>query len=108
MKLEVPYGKDSKLEAEIDEQSVIGIIEPNEVEIGDETEVIRQALANPIGSPTLKDFLKDARDVLFIVNDPTRPTPTARVLDIIEDDIAGMPSTRMKAKSEIMLIVTPR
>ena len=89
MKLEVPYGKDSKLEAEIEEQSVVGIIEPNEVEIGDETEVIRQALANPIGSPSLKDFLKDARDVLFIVNDPTRPTPTARVLDIIEDDIAG-------------------
>ncbi len=89
MKLEVPYGKDSKLEAEIDEQSVIGIIEPNEVEIGDETEIIRQALNNPIGSPTLKDFLKDARDVLFIVNDPTRPTPTARVLDIIQNDIAG-------------------
>ena len=43
MKLEVPYGKDSKLEAEIDEQSVIGIIEPNEVEIGDETDIIRQA-----------------------------------------------------------------
>ncbi len=89
MKLAVPYGKDSKLEAEIDEQSVIGIIEPNEVEIGDETEVIRTALENPIGSPSLKEFLKDARDVLFIVNDPTRPTPTARVLDIIEDDIAG-------------------
>jgi nickel-dependent lactate racemase len=89
MKLQVPYGKEGKLEAEIDEKSVIGIIEPNEVEIGDETEIIRRALANPIGSPTLKDFLKGARDVLFIVNDPTRPTPTARVLDIIEDDIAG-------------------
>ncbi|MBN2320635.1 MAG: nickel-dependent lactate racemase [Acidobacteria bacterium] len=89
MKLEIPYGKDSKLDAEIDEQSVIGIIEPNEVEIGDETEIIRRALTNPIGSPTLKDFLEGARDVLFIVNDPTRPTPTARVLDIIEDDIAG-------------------
>jgi len=89
MKLEIPYGKDSKLEAEIAEQSVIGIIEPNEVEIGDETEIIRQALTNPIGSPSLKDFLEGARDVLFIVNDPTRPTPTARVLDIIEDDIAG-------------------
>jgi nickel-dependent lactate racemase len=89
MKLQVPYGKDGKLEAEIDDRCVLGIIEPNEVEIGDETEVIRQALANPIGSPSLKDFLKDARDVLFIVNDPTRPTPTARILDMIQDDIAG-------------------
>ncbi|MBN1568350.1 MAG: nickel-dependent lactate racemase [Acidobacteria bacterium] len=89
MKLQVPYGKDGKLEAEIDEQAVLGIIEPNEVKIGDETEVIRRALANPIGSPSLKEFLKGARDVLFIVNDPTRPTPTARVLDMIQDDIAG-------------------
>ena len=89
MKLQVPYGKGDRIEAEIDERCVLGIIEPNEVEIGDETEVIRQALANPIGSPSLKNFLKDARDVLFIVNDPTRPTPTARILDMIQDDIAG-------------------
>jgi lactate racemase len=89
MKLQVPYGKDGTLEAEIDEQYVLGIIEPNEVEIGDETEVIRQALAHPVGSPSLKEFLQDARDVLFIVNDPTRPTPTARIIDMIQDDIAG-------------------
>jgi lactate racemase len=89
MKLQVPYGKDGMLEAEIDEQCVLGIIEPNAVEIGDETEVIRQALAHPVGSPSLKEFLKDARDVLFIVNDPTRPTPTARIIDMIQDDIAG-------------------
>jgi lactate racemase len=89
MKLQVPYGKDGKLEAEIDETCVLGVIEPNEVEIGNETEVIRQALANPIGSPSLKDFLEGAKDVLFIVNDPTRPTPTARILDMIQDDIAG-------------------
>jgi len=89
MKLQVPYGKDGRLEADIDDKCVLGIIEPNEVEIGDETEVIRQALENPVGSPSLKEFLKDARDVLFIVNDPTRPTPTARVLGMIQDDIAG-------------------
>ena len=89
MKLSVPYGKDGKLEAEIDEKRILGLIEPNEVKIGDETEVIRKALANPSGYKSLRDFLKDARDVLFIVNDPTRPTPTSRVLDIIQDDIAG-------------------
>jgi nickel-dependent lactate racemase len=89
MILRVPYGKDGHLEAEIDEKCLAGIIEPNEVKIGDETEVIRRALANPIGSKSLSDFLKDAKNVLFIVNDPTRPTPTARVLDIIEKDISG-------------------
>jgi nickel-dependent lactate racemase len=91
MILSVPYGKDGKLEAKIDDRRLAGIIEPNEVEIGDETEVIRQALANPIGSKNLSEFLKDAKDVLFIVNDPTRPTPTARVLEIIEKDISACP-----------------
>jgi nickel-dependent lactate racemase len=91
MILRVPYGKDKQLEAEIDEQCLAGIIEPNEVEIGDETEVIRQALANPVGHKSLSDFLGNAKDVLFLVNDATRPTPTARVLDIIEKDIAGHP-----------------
>jgi lactate racemase len=89
MKLSVAYDKSGKMEAEIDDKCLAGIIEPNEVKIGDETEVIRQALANPIGSKSLSEFLKGAKDVLFIVNDPTRPTPTARVLDIIDKDIAG-------------------
>jgi len=89
MILRVPYGKDGQLEADIDEQCLAGIISPNEVEIGDEAEVIRRALANPVGSRCLSDFLKDARDVLFLVNDATRPTPTARVLDIIEKEIEG-------------------
>jgi nickel-dependent lactate racemase len=89
MILRVPYGKDGQLEADIDEQCLAGIISPNEVEIGDEAEVIRRALVNPVGSGGLSDFLKDARDVLFLVNDATRPTPTARVLDIIEKEIEG-------------------
>ena len=91
MILHLPYGKEEKLALEIDEQCLSAIVEPNDVKIGDETEVIRQALANPVGSKSLSDFLKDARDVLFIVNDATRPTPTARVLDIIEEDITGRP-----------------
>ena len=89
MILRVPYGKDGQLEAEIDEKLVTGVIEPNEVTVGDEAEIIRQALANPYGYKSLSEYLKGARDVLFIVNDPTRPTPTARVLDFIEQDIAG-------------------
>jgi nickel-dependent lactate racemase len=91
MILRVPYGKDGQLEAAIDDGRLAGVIEPNEVEIGNETEVIRQALSNPVGSKSLGEFLKGARDVLFLVNDATRPTPTARVLDIIENDIAGYP-----------------
>jgi hypothetical protein len=37
MILKVPYGKDGHIEAEIDESRIAGIIEPNEVKIGDES-----------------------------------------------------------------------
>lgn len=90
MILKAPYGRDGYIEAEIDDRRLIGVVSPNEVEIGDETEIIRLAVTNPIGSESLGEFLKDARDVLFIVNDATRPTPTGRVLDIIEKYIEGL------------------
>jgi len=89
MILNIPYGKDGGIEAAIDDARVAGVIEPNEVEIGDEAATIREALAHPYGYESLAAFLKGAKDVLFIVNDPTRPTPTARVLDFIEKDIEG-------------------
>ena len=88
-RLQVPYGKDGMLEAEIDGRCLLGIVEPNEVGIRNQADVVHQALVNPIGSPALREFLRGAREVLFIVNDATRPTPTARVLDIIQDEIVG-------------------
>ncbi len=86
MLVTVPYGK-GKTEVEIDQAHVAGIIEANKVPIEDEAETVRNAMENPINSKSLSDFLSDAKDVLFIVNDATRPTPTARVLEIIRDMI---------------------
>ncbi|MBN2337817.1 MAG: nickel-dependent lactate racemase [Acidobacteria bacterium] len=90
MKLRLPYGKDGHLEADVDEARIEGIIEPNRVPIGDEGEVIRQALEHPVGSAGVREFLAGARDVLVIVNDATRPTPTARVLDHLEPELGGL------------------
>ena len=78
-------------EVEISEERLAGVIEPKEVEIGDEADILLRALAYPSGGKTLREFLRDARDVLFIVNDATRPTPTARVLDVIEKDFPACP-----------------
>ncbi|MCX8023553.1 MAG: nickel-dependent lactate racemase [Syntrophorhabdaceae bacterium] len=87
MLISVPYGKDGTFEVTIDDKNILGLIEPNEVTIGDERETIRKALANPLGAKTLKEFLKNAKDVLIIVNDATRPTPTATIIEFIEKDI---------------------
>jgi len=90
MQITLPYGKDGDLQGSLPDERVAGFVEPNTVDIADESVTLRAALDAPINGPTLADFLADARDVLFIVNDATRPTPTSRVLDIIADDLEGV------------------
>ncbi len=85
----VPYGE-GEIEVEIAGAHVAGVIEANNVPIGDESKIVRKAIENPVNSKRLSEFLADARDVLFIVNDATRATPTARVLEIIYQMIKSL------------------
>ncbi|HUU02965.1 MAG TPA: nickel-dependent lactate racemase [Myxococcota bacterium] len=89
MIVEVPYGQHGKTSVDLPEERLAGVIEPRRVDIGDESETIRRAVDNPTGSKNFSEFLSDARDVLILVNDATRPTPTSRVLDILVSDLEG-------------------
>lgn len=82
MRIEIAYGK-GKETVEIPDQNVGEIVHPNELPETDETSVVRHALDNPLGSVGLSEFLRDAHSVLVIVNDGTRPTPTAMILSEI-------------------------
>jgi nickel-dependent lactate racemase len=87
MDIKVPYGKDEILQVALSEDNVMSVVYPNKVEEQNEKEILLRAIENPINSKSFKQFLSDAKDVLFIVNDGTRPTPTAKVLDIIYNQI---------------------
>ena len=56
------------------------VVSPNFVEVGAESEVIDEALNNPVGMESLEDFMKSSERILILVNDATRPTPTAKIL----------------------------
>jgi nickel-dependent lactate racemase len=86
MDIHIPYSEDH-IPVQIPDEKVLGIFQPNPVQIGNEHDVVLQALEQPLDSPSFPDFLKDARDVLIIVNDATRPTPTSKVLEIIASQI---------------------
>ena len=92
MRIDIPYGHDI-LETYIDDENFGEIVYPNKVEVTDEAYTIQQALNNPISSRPFKDFLADSGSILFIVNDGTRPTPTAKILDIIHDQIKNLDIT---------------
>ncbi len=89
MKLSFPYGEE-KISLEIDERNVLDIIQPKKFPAGNEKEIIRHALENPVNSVAFKEFISEAEKILFIVNDGTRSTPTAKVIDVIYDDIEKM------------------
>ena len=93
MQINISYGKET-VPLEIDGERVMDVIGLNEVEVGDEETTLRHAVDNPLNSPSFSEFIAGADDVLFIVNDGTRPTPTARMLDILKDDIASIPNPR--------------
>ncbi len=87
MKIEVPYGKKGTMSAVIDDTIKINFLEANDVAIGNEDKNIKAAIDSPINSKNFKDFLSDAKKVLVIVNDATRPTPTKKVLEFIFEDL---------------------
>ncbi len=84
MKIRVPYGQ-GEVAVEVPDENILGVYHPNEVKTGPERETLLNALQNPMGAASFDDFLEGAGEVLFIVNDGTRPTPTAKVLEIIQD-----------------------
>jgi nickel-dependent lactate racemase len=87
MRIGIPYlGRE--LELEVDERNLLALVEPNEVEaVADGAAAVRAAVDRPIGSKPFGDFLEGAQKVLVIINDATRPTPTAAMLDALGDEL---------------------
>ncbi len=83
MKVDVKYGKDGVQPTEIPDPNYIGTFYPKDVVCGDPDEVIGASIDNPLGSSSIAEFLEGGEDIVFIVNDGTRPTPTAKVLDAL-------------------------
>jgi nickel-dependent lactate racemase len=98
MKIDIKYGKDGAQKIDVREKDLIGIFYPKDVKCLPSDEVIGKAMDDPIGFASLADFLKGGKDIVFIVNDGTRPTPTAKVLDAL--------SKRMDLRSARYLIAT--
>jgi nickel-dependent lactate racemase len=86
MEIQVPYGQ-GHIPVNLPENKILGIVRPNPVLSGNEHDILLQALDHPMDSPNFAEFLRDARDILIIVNDATRPTPTSKILNIIHDQI---------------------
>ena len=77
MIIKIPYGKEYQ---ELSIDVPFELLEAASPKIKDEKLLINDALKNTIDSPQAKDFIANARDLLIIVNDASRPTPTAKII----------------------------
>ncbi len=85
MRIELPY-RNSTLGIELPDDTEV--IEPNDrAASASPADLIRQAVERPLDSPRLDQFFDGATHPLVIVNDGTRPTPTAVVLDVVGDGL---------------------
>lgn len=75
-------------EVEIAEENLIGVLEPNQLPEGlVGVAEVQRALANPIGSPPLREVVKAGETVVIITSDITRPMPSYLVLPTLLDEL---------------------
>ncbi|MBU4445971.1 nickel-dependent lactate racemase [bacterium] len=86
MQIKIPYWGE-ELTVSLPEQNIGEIVYPNTVEIRPEKEVLFDALNSPVDFKSFDDFAKGNEPILFIINDATRPTPSARIIDLLWDKI---------------------
>ena len=55
-----------------------------------EADIVREALDRPIQSSRLRDMVKDAKKVLIITSDHTRPVPSKITMPILLDEIRSL------------------
>ena len=73
---------------DVPEKNLLGVLEPNEVRVDMTGEAaVRQALAEPIGTPQLRDIIHPGEKIAIVTSDITRPMPTWAVMPALLDEL---------------------
>ena len=87
LKIFVPYGK-SLLHITLPKKNVLDILYPKKTAQQESNAILAKAIAEPVDDHPLGDLFGTNEPILCIVNDATRPTRTAEVLDLLGDEIS--------------------
>ena len=84
-----PYGK-KKISYSFKEEELAGVltskIEEYAPEAG-EVELVKKAMANPIGSPRLSELARGKKNITIIASDHTRPVPSKVIIPYMLEEI---------------------
>jgi nickel-dependent lactate racemase len=97
MIIEFPYPKTKTMQIP-DDLRVTRFSVPQAESGGDETEIVRRSLANPIGTATLTRLAQGKQRVLIVADDVSRPTPIHRFAPLVLEELAeaGVPEANIE------------
>jgi nickel-dependent lactate racemase len=97
MKIDVAFGR-GKLEVDVPDANLSAIYRKKKMEKKSDPErAVREALAVPIGSPTLFKIARGKTSACIVVNDITRPVPNSLILPPMIEELtaAGIPKSKI-------------
>ena len=87
--IKFPYGKDH-LSHTFDDKELAGILTAHGDEISaDGAELVRAAMASPIGCAPLSELARGKKNVVIIASDHTRPVPSKLIIPPMLEEIRG-------------------
>ncbi|MDD5938325.1 MAG: nickel-dependent lactate racemase [Clostridiales bacterium] len=94
----LPFGRE-KVQADIPDHRLAGVLRSKahgyQAPAG-ESELVRQALENPIGTPRLRELARDKKNIVIISSDHTRPVPSKIILpELVSEIRAGNPEAQI-------------
>jgi len=84
-----PYGK-TALSYDFDESRICGVLRSKIEEYipyADEITLVKNAMANPVGSETLAEMARGKKNIVIIASDHTRPVPSKVIIPYMLDEI---------------------
>ena len=96
MDLYLPYG-DATMPLTVPDERLLGVLAAADTEAADEERLLRKAVEGADGFRGLESFATPGKSLLVLVNDGSRPTPTARMLDSLWAEIKAARPTFLVA-----------
>ncbi|MBN1594232.1 MAG: nickel-dependent lactate racemase [Candidatus Coatesbacteria bacterium] len=85
IKIDIPYGS-SAIGLRIPRRNLARIVAPAPLTAADNLSSVKAAIDDPVDSESFSEFISHpGEEILLVVNDAARPTPTARVLPVLLD-----------------------
>ncbi|MBI5001402.1 MAG: nickel-dependent lactate racemase [Euryarchaeota archaeon] len=85
MRLDLHYGNDRQC---VSVDATCTVLSPPDAKSCDGVGALAAALSKPLGKGRLEDFLNGAKDLVVIVNDAARSTPTSQVIEALYPSIS--------------------